>query len=51
VIVVGLNLERKPMERDSEIRPTVIRELRWETRVDETDVGVQVDDGTLRCSR
>jgi len=23
----------------------VLRELRWETRVDETDVGVEVDDG------
>jgi osmotically-inducible protein OsmY len=41
--VVGLRQEKKQMKRDSEIQQAVIRELRWDTRVDETDVGVEVD--------
>jgi osmotically-inducible protein OsmY len=32
---------------DSYIQQEVIRELRWDTRVDEADVGVVVDDGVV----
>jgi osmotically-inducible protein OsmY len=32
---------------DSEIQQDVLRELRWDTRVDETDVGVEVDSGIV----
>jgi osmotically-inducible protein OsmY len=32
---------------DSEIKREVERELAWETRVDETEVGVEVDDGVV----
>src|SRR5690242_16211778 len=35
------------MMRDPEIQQAVIRELRWDTRVDETDVGVEVDNGVV----
>src|SRR5688572_2561701 len=31
------------MSVDSEIQVAVLRELRWDSRVDETDVGVEVD--------
>ena len=30
---------------DSEIQQDVLRELKWDTRVEETDVGVEVDAG------
>jgi osmotically-inducible protein OsmY len=32
---------------DAEIQQDVIRELKWDTRVDETDVGVEVDNGII----
>ena len=32
---------------DSEIQQSVLRELAWDTRVDSTDVGVEVDDGVV----
>jgi osmotically-inducible protein OsmY len=32
---------------DSEIHKAVLRELKWDTRVDETAVGVEVDDGVV----
>jgi osmotically-inducible protein OsmY len=32
---------------DSEIQQDVLRELKWDTRVEETDVGVQVDGGVV----
>jgi osmotically-inducible protein OsmY len=32
---------------DSEIQQDVLRELRWDTRVDDTDVGVEVDRGVV----
>jgi osmotically-inducible protein OsmY len=32
---------------DSEIQQDVIRELKWDTRVDETDVGIEVDRGVV----
>jgi osmotically-inducible protein OsmY len=32
---------------DSYIQQEVMRELRWDTRVDETDVGVEVDEGVV----
>ena len=35
------------MKRDQEIQQAVIRELRWDTRVDATDVGVEVDAGVV----
>jgi len=35
---------------DSEIQQDVLRELRWDTRVDETEVGVQVKDGIVALS-
>ena len=35
------------MSLDSEIQQAVLRELHWDTRVDETDVGVEVDRGVV----
>ena len=35
---------------DSEIQQDVLRELKWDTRVEETDVGVEVDDGVVTLS-
>jgi osmotically-inducible protein OsmY len=35
---------------DSEIQQDVLRELKWDTRVDETDVGVEVDAGVVTLS-
>lgn len=35
---------------DSEIQQDVLRELKWDTRVEETDVGVQVDEGVVTLS-
>ena len=32
---------------DSEIQQAVLRELKWDTRVEETDVGVEVDAGVV----
>lgn len=32
---------------DSEIQQDVLRELKWDGRVDETDVGVEVDEGVV----
>jgi osmotically-inducible protein OsmY len=32
---------------DSEIQQAVLRELKWDTRVEETDVGVEVDGGIV----
>jgi osmotically-inducible protein OsmY len=32
---------------DAEVQQDVIRELKWDTRVDETDVGVEVDNGII----
>jgi osmotically-inducible protein OsmY len=35
------------MKRDAEIQQAVLRELRWDPRVEETDVGVEVDAGVV----
>lgn len=35
---------------DSEIQQDVLRELNWDTRVEETDVGVEVDGGVVTLS-
>lgn len=35
---------------DAEIQQDVLRELKWDTRVEETDVGVEVDDGVVTLS-
>ena len=35
---------------DSEIQQDVLRELKWDTRVHETEVGVQVEDGIVTLS-
>jgi osmotically-inducible protein OsmY len=35
------------MRTDSEIQQEVLRELKWDTRVEETDVGVEVDAGVV----
>lgn len=35
---------------DSEIQQDVLRELKWDTRVEETDVGVQVNEGVVTLS-
>jgi osmotically-inducible protein OsmY len=35
---------------DSEIQQDVLRELKWDTRVEETDVGVEVDAGVVTLS-
>jgi osmotically-inducible protein OsmY len=34
-------------KKDSEIQQDVLRELRWDIRVDETDVGIEVDNGVV----
>jgi osmotically-inducible protein OsmY len=34
-------------ETDAQLHRRVLEELRWDTRVDETDVGVEVDDGVV----
>lgn len=34
-------------KRDAEIQQDVLRELRWDTRVEETEVGVEVDSGVV----
>jgi osmotically-inducible protein OsmY len=39
--------ERFIMKTDAEIQQAVLRELRWDPRVDETDVGVEVDAGVV----
>jgi osmotically-inducible protein OsmY len=38
------------IKSDAEIQQRVIRELKWDPRVDETDVGVQVADGVVTLS-
>lgn len=35
------------VKSDAKIHEDVIRELKWDTRVDETDVGVEVDKGVV----
>jgi osmotically-inducible protein OsmY len=35
------------MKSDSEIQQAVLREMKWDSRVEETDVGVEVDDGVV----
>lgn len=35
------------MKSDSEIQQAVLRELKWDTRVEETEVGVEVDNGVV----
>jgi osmotically-inducible protein OsmY len=35
------------IKTDAEIQQAVLRELKWDTRVEETDVGVEVDRGTV----
>ena len=35
---------------DAEIQQDVLRELKWDTRVEETDVGVEVDEGVVTLS-
>lgn len=38
------------MKTDAQIQKDVLEELKWDTRVKETDVGVQVKDGTVALS-
>lgn len=38
------------MRTDAEIQRAVLRELKWDTHVDETDVGVEVDMGVVTLS-
>jgi osmotically-inducible protein OsmY len=40
-------MSRAIKKTDSEIHQDVLRELKWDTRVDETDVGVEVDRGVV----
>ena len=35
---------------DTDIQQDVIRELKWDTRIEETDVGIEVDDGVVTLS-
>lgn len=35
------------VKTDSQVQQDVLRELRWDTRVSETEVGVEVDDGVV----
>jgi osmotically-inducible protein OsmY len=34
-------------KKDSDIQQAVLKELKWDTRVEETDVGVEVDNGVV----
>jgi osmotically-inducible protein OsmY len=43
-------MTRTAVKSDSRIHHDVIEELKWDTRVDETDVGVEVDDGVVTLS-
>lgn len=38
------------VKRDSETQQNVLRELNWDPRVEETDVGVEVDEGVVTLS-
>lgn len=38
------------VNRDTQIQQRVIQELRWDTRIEATDVGVEVRDGTVTLS-
>jgi osmotically-inducible protein OsmY len=38
------------VKRDSELRDQVLQELKWDTRIDEADVGVSVHDGVVTLS-
>jgi osmotically-inducible protein OsmY len=38
------------MKTDSQIQQDVLHELGWDTRVEETDVGVEVDSGVVTLS-
>jgi osmotically-inducible protein OsmY len=40
-------MKMKVQKTDAEIQAAVIRELKWDTRVEETDVGVEVDGGIV----
>jgi osmotically-inducible protein OsmY len=40
-------MTRVDTRADAEVQADVLNELRWDTRVDETDVGVQVEDGIV----
>ena len=40
-------MTRMLVRSDAEIQTNVLRELRWDTRVEETDVGVEVDQGVV----
>ena len=37
-------------DTDAKIQERVLKELRWDTRVEQTDVGVEVDDGVVTLS-
>ena len=43
-------MKRSMVERDSEIQAQVLQELKWDTRVEATDVGVEVHDGVVRLT-
>jgi len=45
-----MSSESLALATDSEIKKAVLEELRWDTRVDETEVGVEVDDGIVTLS-
>jgi osmotically-inducible protein OsmY len=40
-------MARTLVRTDAEVQTDVLRELRWDTRVEETDVGVEVDQGIV----
>jgi osmotically-inducible protein OsmY len=40
-------MARTQIKSDAQIQQDVIRELKWDSRVEETDVGVEVDDGVV----
>jgi osmotically-inducible protein OsmY len=42
-----MTMTRTLVRSDAEIQTDVLRELRWDTRVEETDVGVEVDQGIV----
>jgi osmotically-inducible protein OsmY len=43
-------MARAKVKSDAQIQQEVLRELKWDTRVEETDVGVEVDRGIVTLS-
>src|SRR5579884_3642485 len=43
-------MKQSIVKRDAEIQEQVLQELKWDTRVEETDIGVEVENGVVRLT-